>query len=182
MPDSRFRMAYLDWQKEYEQSAAMLYQAFARMEDDGTVSSTFYDGSVRTAEDFVQHLCRPGAMPFLLFWENAPAGVTWLNGVEGRTARGHFCLYRSVWGRRTTATLGRCIFETMLGYRDADGFMFDTILGLTPISQSLAWRLSMLCGAEKVGVLPNGAFIKARGTTEDAVLTAATRGSLAKGK
>ena len=180
MADARFRMEYLDWQKQPEVCAFILSQAFARMEKDGTVATTFYDGSVSSASGFVADLCRPGSLPYLLFWEGKPVGVVWCNSVEGRAVRGHFVMFKSVWGRKRTVPIGRGIFETLMSFRDADGYLFDVLLGLTPKSNPFSWRLALQCGARMVGVIPHGVYVHSHGGSEDAVLTATTRESIAE--
>lgn len=176
MADHRFFMSYMDIQDQ--DTPIFLSRVFARMEEDKTVESTFYDGTVRTAHDFVADLTRPGTLPFLVLWEGLPAGVTWLNSIEGRAVRGHFCLFRQVWGRKRTVPIGRGIFETLLTLRDGRGFFFDVVLGLTPADNPFSWRLALACGARKVGVIPNGIYLAATGSSADAVLTATTRESL----
>ena len=167
-----FRMLYLN---DGEEERELLHGVYARLEAEGTAKRTFYDGTVTNAEEFVAHMLCPGSLPFLLFWDGKPAGITWFNSCEGRSARGHFVLFRDVWGRETTAAIGRGIFTYMLTLKDNIGFFFDVLLGLTPASNSLAWRLGMLCGAKEVGSIPMGIFNARSGRAEDAKLYYVTR-------
>ena len=69
------------------------------------------------------------------------------------------------------------IFSTALHLKDARGYFFDAVLGLTPES-SLSWRLALRCGARLVGRIPNGVYLAAEDRSAPAVLVAATRESL----
>ncbi len=173
--DERFFMQYL---QDSPDARKHLSQVFDRMCAEGTLERTFYDGTVRTREEFLADVLRTGSLPFLVFWEGRPAGFTWYNTLEGRSARGHYVFFKSVWGRKTSALIGRCIYERFLTLRDERGYLFDLILGLTPKSNAVAWKLPLLCGAFIIGEIPHGAYMAASGQTEHAVLVGVTRESL----
>ena len=173
--DERFFMQYLN---DSPTSRSNLMFVFERMCKDGTLERTFYDGTVRTREEFEADVLRVGSLPFLVFWEGELAGFTWYNTLEGRAARGHYVLFRPAWGRRTSAIIGRCIYEHVLTLRDGQGYLFDVILGLVAKSNALAWKLPLLCGAFVVGEIPHGAYMAKDGKSETAVLVAVTRESL----
>lgn len=173
--DDRFFMQYL---KESPETRERLSYVFERMCAEGTLERTFYDGTVRTREEFISDVLRVGSLPFLVFWEGKHAGFTWYNSLEGRSARGHYVFFKSVWGRKISALIGRCIYEHVLTLRDERGYLFDLILGLTPKRNAVAWKLPLLCGAFAIGEIPHGAFMANAGRTEDAVLVGVTRESL----
>ena len=173
--DNRFFMQYL---KDDEYGRACLTGVFARMQAEGTLERTFYDGTVRTCEAFLADVLRVGSLPFLVFWEGRPAGFTWYNTLEGRSARGHYVFFKAVWGRATSARIGRCIYEHVLTLRDGQGYLFDLILGLVARRNALAWKLPLHCGAFVIGEIPHGAYMAATGRTETAVLVGVTRESL----
>ena len=173
--DDRFFMQYL---KDSPVSRERLSYVFNRLCDEGTLGHLFSDGTVRTREEFVADILRVGSLPFLVFWEGKYAGLTWYNTLEGRSARGHYVFFKSVWGRRTSAVIGRCIYEHVLSLRDEHGYLFDVILGLVAKRNALAWKLPLLCGAFPVGDIPHGAYMAEKDRSEDAVLVAVTRESL----
>lgn len=176
--DGRFFMQYL---KDSPEARERLSYVFERMCAEGTLERTFYDGTVRTREEFLADVLRIGSLPFLVFWEGKPAGFTWYNTLEGRSARGHYVFFKSVWGRKTSALIGRCIYEHFLTLRDERGELFDLILGLVPKRNAVAWKLPLLCGAFIIGEIPYGAYMAATGRSEDAVLVGVTRESLGMG-
>lgn len=168
-------MQYL---KDTPVSRERLSYVFDRLSDERTLGRLFSDGTVRTKEEFVVDILRVGSLPFLVFWEGRPAGLTWYNTLEGRSARGHYVFFKAVWGRRTSVVIGRCIYEYVLSLRDERGYLFDVILGLVAGRNTLAWKLPLLCGAFLVGNIPYGAYMAEEGRSEDAVLVAVTRKSL----
>lgn len=174
MPDA-FLMRYL---ADRPETRELLKTIFERMRDEGTLTRTFYDGTVRTAEEFVADVLRMGSLPFAIYWEGCLAGFCWLNTFEGRSARGHYVFFRRFWGRKTSARMGRRIYEYLLTLRDDRGYLFDLVLGLTPKQNAVAWKLPLLCGAFVIGDIPHGAFMANEGRTVDAVLTGVTRESL----
>ena len=175
MTDERFCMRHLA--PGAPESPYVVRRIWRRMEEDRLTRATFYDGSVTTADGLVHELLECGALSFALFWEGYLCGAAWFNTFEGRTARGHFTLFRKVWGHARTVPVGRGIFSTALHLKDDRGYFFDAVLGLTPES-SLSWRLALRCGARLVGRIPNGVYLAAEDRSAPAVLVAATRESL----
>ncbi len=175
MTDPRFHMRHLV--PDAPESPYVVRHVWRRMEEDGLTRATFYDGSVTTADGLVHELLECGALSFALFWEGYLCGASWFNRFEGRAARGHFVLFRAVWGHARTIPIGRGIFSTVLGLKDARGHFFDVVLGLTP-EFSLSWRLALRCGARLVGRIPGGVYLEAERRSAAGVLVAATRESL----
>lgn len=172
---SRVGLVYLRGSAE---ERALVRNVYVRFELEGTARRVFMDGTVTSAEAFEADLFRPGSLPFLVSYDGEPCGVSWLNTIEGRSARGHYALFRAFWGRRRTIEIGRGIFRHYLGLRDARGDLFDVLIGIAPACNPLAWKLALLCGAKQQCVLPHFAYNAGTGLTEDAVLTTTTRESL----
>lgn len=176
--DSRFFMEYL---KDTPETLGRLADVYDRISAEGTLKRTFCDGTVRTKEEFLADIVRVGSLPFLAFWEGEPAGLAWYNTLEGRTARGHYVFFKSVWGRKTSSLIGRCINEQFLTFRDTRGYLFDLILGLVPKRNTLGWKFPLYCGAFLIGEIPHGAYIADEDKSETAVLVGITRESLGLG-
>lgn len=69
--DGRFFMQYL---KDSPEARERLSYVFERMCAEGTLERTFYDGTVRTRDEFLADVLQIGSLPFLVFWEGRPAG------------------------------------------------------------------------------------------------------------
>ena len=175
MTDKRFCMRHLE--PGAPESPYVARRIWRRMEQDAITQATFYDGTVTTADAFARELTQTGALSFALFWEGRLCGAAWFNSFEGRATRGHFALFREVWGHERTVPIGRGVLAAALGLKDARGYFFDAVLGLTP-EHSLSWRLALRCGARLVGRIPNGVYLAAERRSAAAVLVVATRESL----
>lgn len=145
-----------------------------RMEDDGAIEKVFYDGTVTSPEGFVQEMRLPYVHPHIVCVDGTPACIVWLTNLEGRMARAHFLTFKE--HSKIARHLGRFAFQQLLTYTYEDGsYIFDVIFGMTPCSNMLAVNTCIKSGFKKVGVLPNGAWIAAKGKSENMIVTAVTR-------
>ncbi len=172
----RYAILYLP--AEQAGTSELLGHVFDRMTAEGLLSRVFYDGTVRTKEEFLADILRPGSLPFVIMAGEEVACFTWLNSMEGRSARGHLTFVRKFWGHRNSVPLGRRYFGYILTLRDRDGFLFDSVVGITPKANALSWKFALQCGCVMVGTLPRFAWLANRGESADAVAVAATRESL----
>ena len=175
MQDSRLHMHYLG---DTNAERNLLRAIYGRLKSEKTLSCTYYDGTIRSEDEFLADILKPGSLPFLIFWEGRQAGFCWFNTVRGKSAYGHFVFFRDFWGHQTTCQMGRAIFSRVLTFKDQQGYLFDVLLGMTPRKNTLAWRPALLCGARRIGVIPYGIFDAANGKSADAMLVAVTRDSL----
>ena len=127
---SRVELVYF---RGSEDERKLMRCAYAMLEREGSARRMFMDGTVRSAEEFEKDLFRPGSLPFLVLHDGQPCGVSWLNTLEGRAARGHYAVFRRYWGRKMSVTIGRSIFEHYLGLRDERGYLFDVLIGIAPV-------------------------------------------------
>lgn len=169
---------FLMYLQDCDLSREAMREVYARIREEGTADTVFYDGTVTNENEFVAEVLRPGSLPFLVFWEGKEAGLAWFNDIEGRSARGHFVFFREFWGHKISAAIGRKIFSHILTLRDERGYLLDVLLGKLPARNCLAWRLGLLCGAREVGTIPNGVYMAGSGKSENAKLAAVTRETL----
>lgn len=153
----------------------LLGHVFDKMAAEGLLTRVFYDGTVRTREQFLADVLRPGSLPFVIMAGEEVACFTWLNSIEGRAARGHFTFFRKFWGRKNSVPIGRRYFRYALSRRDADGYLFDCIVGVTPRDNPLSWKFALECGCDIVGTIPAFLYMADTRTSVDAVAVAATR-------
>ena len=166
-------IVYLDAKRP--EVPGLLAGVFDRMVAEGLLSRVFYDGSVQNGEQFLAEVLRPGSLPFAIMAGDEVACFTWLNSIEGRAARGHFVFFRKFWGRKTSVPIGRRYFRYALSRRDADGYLFDCIVGVTPRYNPLSWKFALECGCDMVGTIPAYLYMADTRTSVDAVAVAATR-------
>lgn len=160
---------------QHPATIGLLGHVFDKMAAEGLLARVFYDGTVRTREQFLADVLRPGSLPFVIMAGEEVACFTWLNSIEGRAARAHFVIFRKFWGRKTRIPLGRNFYRYVLSIRDADGCLFDCLYGITPENNPLAWKAALQSGWKLIGTIPNCVFLADRRKSVGGVVTAATR-------
>lgn len=169
----KFTALYVD--KALPIAPGLLGHVFDKVVEDGLLASLFYDGSVRTKDEFLDEVLRPGTIPFVVMYGKDVAAFSWLNDIQDRSARAHFVIFRKFWGRRTRIPLGRNFYKYVLSIRDAAGYLFDCVYGITPESNPLAWKAALQSGWRLIGSIPNRVFLADTGKSAGGVVTAATR-------
>lgn len=156
----------------------LLGHVFDKIISEGLFESIFYDGTVNTKSQFIADVLRTGSMPFVVMADDDVAGFAWLNSFEGRTARVHFVCFRRFWGHTLSIPIGRRYLRYVLTRRDEHGYLFDSLVGITPKDNALACRMALKCGCVMAGTIPNFLYVAERGLSVDAVAVAATRESV----
>lgn len=172
-----YDMIFLDWRTEYIACQYALRRVYRLMEEQGVLSRTLNDGTIKTSVDFTDALLGTWCMPFIVCEKKTGdiAACCWFNCIEGRMCRGHFWVDKKFWGRESIKIIRQCLWN-ILHYNDDKGFLFDTIIGITPASNSLAWRLITKCGGNVVATIPHAC--QHEDSIEDGILTVTTRESL----
>lgn len=173
---TRFSLIYLDEKLPFV--PGVLGAVHDRICAEGLLPRLFHDGAARTRDAFAEVILRPGSLPFVLMADGDMAAFVWCQITQPRTARVHFVVFRRFWGRATRLALSRRVFRYLLTRRDADGHLFDSLYGVTPENNPLAWKAALQCGWRKVGVIPRFVWLAERGETVGGVITAVTRDML----
>lgn len=173
---TRFSLIYLDEKLPFV--PGVLGAVHDRICAEGLLPRLFHDGAARTRDAFAEVILRPGSLPFVLMADGDMAAFVWCQVTQPRTARVHFVVFRRFWGRATRLALSRRVFRYLLTRRDADGHLFDSLYGVTPENNPLAWKAALQCGWRKVGVIPRFVWLAERGETVGGVITAVTRDML----
>lgn len=126
---------------------------FDRIAEERQLEKLFYDGSIKTNEEFLNLMKYSANKLFLIFCDDEIAGIIWLNGFETRSAVLHFCLFRRFWGDKALF-IGKATLNELLYMKDPEGHIFDVLLGLTPANNKLAVRYIQKIGMNVAGELP----------------------------
>lgn len=153
----------------------LLGHVFDRIVEDGLLASLFYDGGVRTRDEFLDEMSRPGTLPFVVMRGKDVAAFSWFNCILGRSARAHFAIFREFWGRKIRVSLGRNFYRYVLSRKDAEGHLFDCVYGITPENNPLAWKTALQSGWRLIGTIPSCVFLADTKMSVGGVVTAATR-------
>lgn len=132
---------------------------YEKMVSDGTASTVFYSGDVKSAQEFIALMKR--SILIVAYDDSGPVGIGWLNCIENRTARAHFCIFSQAWGN--SVEIGKQIVEYAINLKSDSGFLFDMFIGNTPAAYVSAIAWAQKCGAKHLGVLPYGSWIESIG-------------------
>jgi len=148
-------------------------ELFARTKQDGLVETVFYDGYIRTADDFLLLMKNK----FIFFWVlkdgEQTVGYVWLDRAEGKAIRQHYCTFKEYWGK--AVELGKFVLDKIMALQNDDGFIFSVLIGIVPEWNKKAIDFSVKCGGVNAGVIPNMIWNGYKEQTENAVLIYYTR-------
>lgn len=129
-------------------------QIFHRMKSEGTLHVVFYDGSIKTEDDFVAYLKSPNNLPVFILSDGELSGLAWLNRVEGNHATAHFCLLKNVWGEKSY-DVGKKVLSYWFSFPGSDGEpLFDLLLGVIPSFNQKAIKYIEKLGFRVIGEIP----------------------------
>jgi hypothetical protein len=128
----------------------LLVQEF---KDEETFDQVFYEGTVKTADEFVQLMQNPSNVPVFLFKGKECFGCAWLNGSAGSMAFAHFCFKKAAWGD-WTLLMGYMLMDYWFAFPGEDGPLFRFIFGMMPGFNKAATKYVERLGWEYLGSVP----------------------------
>ncbi|MEW5722531.1 MAG: hypothetical protein AB1896_05460 [Thermodesulfobacteriota bacterium] len=140
---------------------------YDRMVRERTLKAVFFDGKVRSAENFLA-FAASGEIRFYAGYtreEEAlePAGFFWLSDFKGLTAYIHFCLFRRLWGRASVG-LAREILKGLLAAENENkDRYFRCVRAAVPRTNRLALGFIERIGFVILGTVPHGAWLAEEG-------------------
>jgi hypothetical protein len=140
---------------------AVLY----KMVQDGTFQIVFYEGVVKSEEDFLKLLKAPGNYPVFVYVDNKIQGLAWVNDLKDNHATGHFCVFRESFGKNAR-DMGIEVLKYWFSFKNGDKPLFDVILGVTPSEYKFAVHFIEQIGFKILGEVPHvcyNAFTNKRG-------------------
>jgi hypothetical protein len=144
--------------------------AFGRkLRDEDLFRVVFYDGRVKTPEDFVAYFHRPENVAVFLYLGTEPVAFGWLNGFRECSAFAHFCGFTNARGRM--GYLGRL----GLAYWFTAFEFLNVLLGFISSENRLALRYVRQLGFKEVGAVPEMIHDAYRGEPVPGVLFYFTR-------
>jgi len=129
-------------------------------------SNVFRDGSIRDSQEFLISMQRDDCILYVIFYDDKLAAIAWVNRFEQRTARYHFCIFKSIKTEEKIAC-GTQALKELINQKTTDGsFLFDAFIGYLPSDNKLALSYVLACGAKSAGVVPNLVWNHAIGKSE----------------
>ncbi len=126
---------------------------FRQMVADGTAHIVFYNGNVKTDQDFLDTMKSTDNFPSFILVDGKIGGLGWLNGVVGNYAFSHFCFLKHAWGK-DTAEMGKAIINYWLSLPGVEGPFLDVLIGLIPDFNQHATTFAQKMGYVRIGVIP----------------------------
>jgi hypothetical protein len=141
-------------------------EVWERMVWEGREKIVFWEGSVKSATEFVLWLKLPTNHPVFLTDEaGKPVFVAWLNRYDNGTALAHFCAL----GRYRIGSI-ETTMRYWAGLKNGSGEpVMHTFIGMIPSFNQKAIRLVEKCGWHSRGEIP-GAFLLESGQRDGATI------------
>lgn len=147
---------------------------FDRIQSEGKVNTVFMAGDVKSSTQFREAMqngenClyvveRKNNLPIPLL-----CGVMWLNRLEAKMARIHFCGFKGIplSNMIDTATIAT---NELLDQKDDKGYLLDVLVGYIASKNKAAIMLVRAAGFKVSGKIPNAAFNDETGESEEVVV------------
>jgi len=142
---------------------------YNRMKANDTVDGVFIDEQIVSADDFLRVMKYGENHLYLVLDDDRIVAFFWLNRFEGKTARLHFGFLDL--GRKDKVDIGKQCVEEVLALTDnMNEYVFDMLIGVTPISNKAACKYVQAVGLKKIGVLPFGVYNRFTRKSEAAMI------------
>lgn len=150
---------------------------YHQMLTDGWLVDYIHDQSIRSSEDFLQHIKSGACMFWAAYVDGDPAAVFWVNRFEGRNVRGHFAFFKKYWGTEIPLQIGKEIIQLWVENEYEGSTLFDVVIGVMPKTNRHAIQYIDRLGGQYLGTVPNY-FRDRNDKLVDGVFIYFTKGSL----
>lgn len=130
--------------------------------EEGKLETVFYDGMIRDMREFVNFFKSPDNHLHIILVNDEIAAIFWINQIEGRACRIHFCGFSKFW--KHTIRMGKEALKFLSPH-------FDLIHGATPVSNEKACKFIQKAGMKPLGIMPDRVYNYYKDRTEDALIT-----------
>lgn len=137
----------------------------------GVADTVFSDGQINSREEWLRTAKQPENFLFIVYVGEEVVGVAWLNRVEAKKARFHYCMFYNGW-KKGSVEIGRQVLEILTSKKTPKGeYLFDMLTGLTPSSNKRAIRYMKKCNWKVVGEMPFGTWNHSTQESEPAIVS-----------
>jgi hypothetical protein len=136
----------------------------------------FSDGTIGSRDKFLHTMKYKDNQLYVLYIDRVIAGVMWLNDFNGKVAKMHWCVYNHVSTRQKLYLMRDAVDQVLNIKEKSGGYLFDLIIGTTPVSNELAARFVLAAGAKLAGEVPNLLWNETEGRSESGYITYRYRG------
>lgn len=137
-------------------SDEFLLTIWDQMVKEDRVKWVFYDGVIQDEYQWLSFIKSPTNYPVVAINEKSIGCIAWLNNYENKSARAHYC------GLGTYhRDIGKAIMKYWGSLKDTQGDpILLTLIGITPETNALGYRMLKILGFNIVGVIPHFCKVK----------------------
>lgn len=136
---------------------SVMVSIWRRMSEAGINKMVFFSNAVSTEEQWLVMVKRPSNVLHVIFDDDLPVWVSWLNEFGYNFASGHFFALPEAWGEKTDR-LAEMTLRHWFGFSRGDKPLIDVIIGKIPAHNKIACNFIERIGFTKLGVIPSIAF------------------------
>ncbi len=141
----------------------------------GIYKKLFYDGTITTLENFITFAGEKNRAFYVIYSQTTPVALFWLDNRTAQAAFIHFALFKEAYGKKGRI-LGTYVLNWLLTSKDqSNRAFFKVLIGVTPITHTLAVRFLKDMGFTILGIIPH-VLPLAEGKTTHAVVSYVTKG------
>ena len=153
---------------------------YRRLEESGRLADSLPAMRRCSPEKWLEMFTDPGRPSWVLTFRDELAGVVYLTDLEGTCARIHFAFLptkvtRSAGRLPVPVATGRFAVASLLRDGNAEGYLLDTAVGVTPAVNTPALKMIARCGARVVATIPGMCRVNGRERNVPGVVTYFTR-------
>jgi hypothetical protein len=132
---------------------AVITAFYQQMVKEGTLEIVFSDGSIESAEQFLQFAKRPENILALAVVDNQIMCMAWLNGCFKNHAFTHYAMLKAAWGKHTDA-IAKAYFDYWFSFESEGKPLIDILLGQTPEWNRKGIKFLQRIGWTVLGTIP----------------------------
>ena len=137
-----------------------------QLKDEGSFELLFYEGTIKTGDEFVQLMQNPCNVPVYAFLGKDCIGFAWLNGMAGTMAYGHLCslnrgylteavFIKNTYSKRYYIHKMGCMFmDYWFSFPGEDGPLFEFLFAMIPGFNNPAMHYLERLGWNHLGSVP----------------------------
>jgi len=123
--------------------------------EEGMSDIVFYNKVDYTREDFLETVKSPGVFFYLVKYNGEVCGGAMLDGFQAKMAFAHYYTMKKTWGTGLNVTLFREVVRSLLTIETENGYLFDLIVGITPVWHVKGNRFNEKIGGVEACTIPN---------------------------
>lgn len=148
------------------------------IEADKPARTIFSSLDIINPQGLLDFLNNPNNIIHIGLYRGRLASLGWTNSVRAKTGHVHFVTFKWAYGRVNKLTCEKFLYDLLYtkgGPEKGGEYLFNCLIGLTPVNNKLACRFVKGTGFIESGIVPQGDLDPESGEPIDCMLTYLTR-------